>query len=98
MLRRNPLAALALHTPALLPQHAAPEKDASAPKTALQGAPGDTALDEASAEAAEDASARLISTRSGDVLGPHTVLKVDHFQVQVPISAVRAPLAEQCAH
>ena len=30
-------------------------------------------------EAAEDASAVLVANRSGAVLGPHTILKEDHF-------------------
>ena len=30
-------------------------------------------------EAAEDASALLVANRSGAVLGPHTILKEDHF-------------------
>ncbi|KAK9804170.1 hypothetical protein WJX73_008272 [Symbiochloris irregularis] len=64
MLRRNPLAALAMnHT--------------SLPRSSLEGEgqkhqPSDQ-------EAAEDASALLVATRSGAVLGPHTILKEDHF-------------------
>ena len=30
-------------------------------------------------EAAEDATAVLVANRSGGVLGPHTILKEDHF-------------------
>jgi hypothetical protein len=79
MLRRNPLQALALHRPP-----AAPVVDRL-----------DGASDDESENAALDSAAVLIANRRGGVLGPHTVLKEDHFPgcqaPRVPANVPGAP-------
>ncbi|KAK9839780.1 hypothetical protein WJX81_000925 [Elliptochloris bilobata] len=87
MLRRNPLAALALHRPAR------PDPPSPGPQ---QGPPADAspggASDDEATETAEDATALLIANRSGAVLGAHTLLKEDHFPgCQSPKLALTVP-------
>ena len=66
MMRRNPLAALCLHR--------TPGAEALSPKP-------DQLLreDDSAAEQAEDELATRVASRDGEVLGPHTILKEDHF-------------------
>ena len=67
MLRRNPLAALSLNRPssASAADHLSPEQ-----KDCLGGGTDDST---------EDAASQLIATRGGQVLGPYSILKEDHF-------------------
>ena len=66
MLRRNPLAALSLNRPS---SAAPPSPPPDLKHIALE--PGD--------ETADDEASQLIATRPGQVLGPYSILKEDHF-------------------
>lgn len=70
MLRRNPLAAMALHHPS---RHLA---DAMPPTTL--GLPDPQLQDERQA-AVQATTDNMVAARSGAVLGAHTILKEDHF-------------------
>ncbi|KAK9861491.1 hypothetical protein WJX84_004658 [Apatococcus fuscideae] len=83
MLRRNPLAALALHRPTRAPEGSSMLQDGASPRpgrphrsSSLNRPEG--ASDDEDAEA-EDETASLIAHRTGMVLGAHTILKEDHF-------------------
>ena len=68
MLRRNPLAALSLHRP--------PSASQQEPSNEAQVLQEEDAV---ANEAAEDEMAHLVANRNGEVLGPHAILKEDHF-------------------
>lgn len=69
MLRRNPLAALSLHRPS------------SSSITDAEGRRENHLLHEedSKVEEEEDEMAHLIANRTGEVLGPHAILKEDHW-------------------
>lgn len=66
MLRRNPLAALSLNRPSSA-SPSSPSPDFK--HVGLE--PGE--------EATDDEASQLIATRRGQVLGPYSILKEDHF-------------------
>lgn len=82
MLRRNPLAALSLHRPS------------SAPPQQLERSPSDlrSSFSEPGDESADEEASQLIATRGGQVLGPYSILKEDHFPGEFDCWVVRRSL------
>lgn len=70
MLRRNPLAALSLHRPSSASSHIPEERRRENPLLHDE---------DPVADAEEEQIAHLIANRQGEVLGPHAILKEDHF-------------------
>jgi hypothetical protein len=89
MLRRNPLAALSLHRPQSASQLAGESQ---------RGSLSQPAEEEAVNEVEDDEMAHLVANRQGEVLGPHAILKEDHFPGTLAIAThVCSVGSAQCA-